>query len=325
MKNIYKNFFLHSFLWFLCLTCGLCFGGEMDKNSMYKELISVAKKADWKMVNIQQRDIKTNLAIISVYSFKENKTIDVYSHPFWALDRAALISYDSKKVAFSVNEDSEEDGLYIANRETLEVKKIIPFELNFGLSWSHDSKKIAFMGASTKENIEKFQHSLFTVNIETGEMKSFPVGDIDTITHQSFSPDDSKIVYDKKLSNKSCIMIHDFNKNESFQLTVGDSPVWSPDGQWIAYFDENNDLMIISPDGKNKEKLVKSNVSFKSKSMKGMLMGPIYWFPDGEYFFYTKCPSSHCEIGVPYVIKISTRKSQKIPQDSWIFSSWAGE
>jgi Tol biopolymer transport system component len=297
----------------------------MDKNFMYNELLSVAKKENWRMVNIQQRDIKTNIATISVHSFKENITRDVYSYPFWALDRAALISNNSEKVVFRLNEDSEKDGLYIADTKTFEVKKIIPFQTNFGLSWSNDSKKIAFVGSATEEDIEKSQRSLFIVDVETGEIKIFLKGDVDSITHQSFSPDDSKIVFVKRLSSKNCIMIYDFNKNESFQLTEGDSPVWSPDGRWIAYFDGNNELMIISPDGKNKKKLVANSISLKSRSMKGMLMGPIYWFPNGEYFFYTKCPGLKCEIGAPYVISISTRKSQRILQDDWIFSSWGSE
>ncbi|MDD5669381.1 MAG: hypothetical protein PHE58_05060 [Candidatus Omnitrophica bacterium] len=323
MKNKYGKIFLSSFFLFLCLTYGLCIGGEMDKNSMYNELIDIAKKENWKMVNVQQRDIKTNIAIISEYSFKENKTRDVYSYPFWALDRAALVSYDSKKTAFRINGDSKDDGLYIVNMATLKVKKIIPFQTNFGLSWSHDSKKIAFVGVLTEDDIVKSQNSLFIVEIETGEMKSFSVGGIDSITHQSFSPDDSKIVYVKKLSNKNYIMIYDFNKSESVQLAEGDSPVWSPNGKWIAYFDENNDITIINSEGKQKEKLIKSKVSFNDDSMRGMLMGPIYWFPNGDYLFYTKCQNLQCEIGTSYIIKISTKESQEIKQSNWVFSSWA--
>lgn len=293
----------------------------MGNQSIYDEIINVAQRENWKRVGIQEKN--GNALEVMVYSFKDGKATNIYSGRIGELDASALISPDSKEVAFWLRDRPGVDTLSIVNIETHNLKKIIGIPEGFGLAWSSDSKRIAFVGALTKEDSAKFQHSLFVVDIKTGEIKSLPIGNIGSLTHQSFSPDDLKIVYVKSLGENNYITVYDLNKNESLQLVEGNTPMWSLDGLQIAYLDADNGISIISPDGKNKEKLIKSDVSSQSESMEGMTMGPIYWFPNGEYLFYTKCLSSQCEIGSPHVIRISTRKSEEVSQYNWIFSSWS--
>jgi tricorn protease len=153
-----------------------------------------------------------------------------------AADRSPVWSPDGKKIAW-FSDQSGEYKLMIADQNGLVPPKEItidPPTFFFNLSWSPDSKNLAFTNAARE---------LLILNLEKGTVLCV---DTDRMAHPErnmipvWAPDSKYIAYAKQLPNKfRAIMIYALTENKSWQVTDGFSdavsPSWDKGGKYLCF------------------------------------------------------------------------------------------
>jgi len=97
----------------------------------------------------------------------------------------------------------------------------------------------------------------FTINLESTE----PVGDDDGLSaHVAFSPDGRLLVYAGQVEGKSQLYLHRLDEFDTQPMPGTEGaiyPFFSPDGQWVAFYDETEDeeLKRISVRGGSPQRL----------------------------------------------------------------------
>jgi hypothetical protein len=136
--------------------------------------------------------------------------------------------------------------------------------------WSYDNARIALL-ALLPDSPSKVKGAVF-------DFASQSLQDFDEtatkITSQCWSPDGKAIVYE----SAGKVRIRDFDAPRPREIVAGAAPTWSPDGNWIAYLDENEHTYYkIRPSGEDRQKL------FRNKHG----MPGLYWSPDSRIVAYT--------------------------------------
>ena len=132
------------------------------------------------------------------------------------------------------------------------------------LSWSADSKHLIFSAHNDSDRADfcDCEKEIFVLSRETGEVTRL-TDNAYMDTEPMFSPDRPQIVYVSTADGYQRLYIMDFVTGESRLLTpdlVAASPVWSPDGQWIAFvttsYDTNGDIWMTRPDGTDAQPVI---------------------------------------------------------------------
>ena len=137
--------------------------------------------------------------------------------------------------------------------------------------WSNDGTKLAlraiiFTGAGHQP------HRLWILDVNSGATQDAGVDG--HLTTQCWSPAGKQIVYtDANVSiiKNSSVHVLDLAAHTSRTLASGINATWSPDGQWIAFLDQDT-YYSISPAGGDSKKLFK-----KWHATSGLV-----WSPDGR-------------------------------------------
>lgn len=180
------------------------------------------------------------------------------------------LSPDRQQIAL-VFTGSMVGGIYLVNADGSEPKLLYHHRQSYdedfptGLVWSPDSQRIAFehknviyiVGTNISRAIENPWPDGEAVQIAPGaQVVRIPKSG----SHPDWSPDGEQLVF-RTLYGKSIDSIDLRNRAET-QLThnVDDewSPVWSPDGQHIAFISDRNgqdDIYLIDADGSNERQL----------------------------------------------------------------------
>lgn len=282
--------------------------GNMELSNVYNKLISTAERENWKLCFWDASE--DGDTVIKVYDFKTKKTLVIYKFSVNALTDflPPSISNSGDKVGFWLKENSGDTSLYIINTDGSNLNKIITVARGHLVLWYPDDTKIVFGGFLTKEDIEKGEGKIYTVDIRTKEVNITIDQFVDGVTNQSFSPDGQKILY----GYKGNIMIYNFLTKKSIKIAKGDWCAWSPKGAWIAYLQDKK-LNIVNPDTLKRYTLVNNKA----------ITPPIYWLPNGEYIIYGIFAVPGAELGVPYVIRIEDRTVEAISETSWMLASWS--
>ncbi len=166
------------------------------------------------------------------------------THSSGAADHSPVWSPDGQKIAW-FSDQSGEYAVLVADQNGLTPPRQITIEhptYFFDLSWSPDSKKLAF----TDEG-----RNLLIVNVETGTVRR---ADTDAMAHPErslipvWAPDSRWVAYAKQLPNKyRAIMIYSLEEGKSYQITDGMSdavsPVWDL-GKKYLYFLASTDAAL---------------------------------------------------------------------------------
>ena len=186
-------------------------------------------------------------------------------------------SPDGKWIAYR---STQNDGLWVIDVATRQTRQIFSMEASDGLvpngiAWSPDGQRLAFVrGWPSFESGE-----LWIVDVESQQATQLAVMDM-MAQAPSWSPDGQTIAFLAQPGERlfpediETIWLADTNSLALQQLTfyitspIGNRPVWSPDGYWIAFegvskLEENAPyhLWMISRDGKDIIRLTNDSIA----------------------------------------------------------------
>jgi WD40 repeat protein len=195
-------------------------------------------------------------------------------------------SGDAKPFKGLTDEDTPIRGIYFKNREVIPLRETnpqlrpvgfrfseMPDPATTDLCWTHDRTTLA---ATMYAPSGPF---LGTYDPRTKKAAAFesPVDREIHFSTQCWSPDDESIAYQVGGSVK--IVSLNSNPQAIRTLAKGTKVTWSPDGQWIAFLD-NDTYYAIHPDGTGRRKLFHNHW--------GTAVSALYWSPDSRIVAYVR-------------------------------------
>jgi len=176
------------------------------------------------------------------------------------------ISRDGESIAFELASNRPSHWtLGLSHADGRGVRELPEVTSPSSICWSNDKSKLALSTvAPGKTNGE-----IRVVRLDSTPTEAVAVGG--SLTSQCWSPDDQRIVYGVEKS----IRLYELHDRRTRELATGESPAWSPDGNWIAYYHDGA-YYAIRPSGADQK------ILFRKKGHGG---GP-WWSPDGSLLAY---------------------------------------
>ena len=141
---------------------------------------------------------------------------------------------------------------------------------------SPDGLKLAFPGQCTQQPV-----LIHILNRSTGEETLGP-DVVDCGAKLSWSPDAKQLVFEVGTPGAP-IKIWDLRSNAVKTLDSGAAPVWSPSGEWIAYFYGGNGVKVVRPDGTGGRTIVElPRAGFINRRQLEFRESPV-WSPDSAH------------------------------------------
>ena len=203
---------------------------------------------------------------------------DMSTHPVW--------SPDGKKIAFV--REGKSSGIFVMDADGTNVRRVAEGLIWVGtLSWSPDSKKLAFDINTVRHfglQPEGLTRPIYIVDI-TGDRP--PQLLIDGGASPSWAPDGAQIVYTCIRKSSAgmefasvCSISTTANSTPRVLISQARNPSWSPDGQQILYISTANrepELFVAQADGSDRRRISDARYDVIAAA----------WSPDGKHVAYT--------------------------------------
>lgn len=179
------------------------------------------------------------------------------------------ISRDGTEIAFDLWQPGGGDYLAVARRDGTDIRNYPAVTAMYGMCWSYDKARLAMSVPNLKRGTTPPNDTLLIFDLASKESQ---VVDVRAhTTSQCWSPDSKKIVYDADDE----VRVYDVEEKRWAVLAKGEDATWSPDGNWIAFLDDDT-YYAISPSGENKKELFRTT---------GALSG-LWWSPGSKIVAY---------------------------------------
>jgi WD40-like Beta Propeller Repeat len=182
---------------------------------------------------------------------------------------AGLIAPDGSRVAAFMNLGMG-GYLGITRADGSDLREFSGIVNPYDMCWSYDKKKLAVRARVYKNS--KYQPlALWILDLASGSIEE--IGADGHLTSQCWSPDGSRLAYTDEEFNstggKSEVHVFEPQTRGRSVLAKGVNATWSPDANWIAFYDRDT-YYAVRPSGSDKKKL------FKKKNAESGL----WWSPD---------------------------------------------
>jgi Tol biopolymer transport system component len=190
------------------------------------------------------------------------------------------------------------------------------FKIVGSAAFSPDGKRIAFYGEEECAGVN-CDAGPTILDLETGHMGT--IGgyiQVDWRNQISWSPDGNFLAVSAVGPGNGRIVVFEVATGKMKTIAEGTDPSWSPKGDWIAYADIVQ-CMIIHPDGTG----ARSVLDKEPKWMKYTLDGPILWSPDGERLLLNqrKISDSHPRV---IMVDLATGHAVRISKNGELVTGW---
>jgi len=221
-------------------------------------------------------------------------------------------------------EASQHYFLAIAHTDGSAVRTYPGIVLPSEMCWTRDNSKLAMVAHLENDS----QPQLLVLDLDSGTADHVADGKKVAVTPQCWSPDGKQLAYfagENDQDRPGAIRIFDIRTRASRELLrdvsncqedrfwcVSPYPTWSPDGEWIAYFQEKA-YWAVHPSGEGRRKL------FRRRNA----LSPLQWSPDGRYALYADCCTfwdtlrCMCEIGRIHVRRLADNADVEISGDGY--------
>jgi serine/threonine protein kinase len=182
------------------------------------------------------------------------------------------LSPDGKQIAFYRLRDS---GIYTANSDGSNVRKVLGYSNTCCVQWSPDAKRLAYF----QGDLRKFGGSIFIANADGTNPTEIAIG-----FNPAWSPDGNRLVYTSCQPNTTqCgIFVIELRTKSPTILTRdnGANPQWSPRGDKIVYQADDGkghiNVFMVNPDGTGLKQLTFGRGND----------GQPTWSRDGNFIFW---------------------------------------
>ena len=154
-------------------------------------------------------------------------------------DKEPIWSPDGRSIAY-ISDQSGEDEIYLVNQDgEYPAKQLTDDRVGYlyGLTWSPDSKKLAYADAGT---------NLYILDVSSREITTVITDNKTRIREFRWSPDSRWLVYTRYPDQTyiSTIYLYSLENNENYRVTSGVTndynPVFSPDGHYLYFLSDRN-------------------------------------------------------------------------------------
>lgn len=198
-----------------------------------------------------------------------------------ATDTLPQMDKGCKRIAFSSNRDGD-DEIFTMNVDGSGLRQLTANTAHdFNPTWSPDGSKIAF------QSYRNGQYEIYVMNADGSQQTRLTTNDAyDGMP--DWSPNGQKIAFVSNRSSSWRIWVMNADGSNPLQLSsqaLSQNPIWSPDGNYIAYdADGNNDswqeLWVMNADGTNQHLVHDPGYPYDAWASS--------WSPDGKYVAFTQ-------------------------------------
>lgn len=158
--------------------------------------------------------------------------------------------------------------LGIVRQDGSDLREYPDLDKPYNSCWSFDKSALALSVKDLKHGKDA-SYGLQILNLGSGTIEMIDAKGY--VTTQCWSPNGKQIVY----QTDQTLRLYDIQEKKSWALTNGRYATWSPDGNWIAFL-EDDGYYAIRPSG-NEKKLL-----FKKKDA----LTALWWSPDSRLVAY---------------------------------------
>jgi Tol biopolymer transport system component len=242
------------------------------------------------------------------------------------------ISRDGKVIAYARAQTSRPALVTISTYSTITNKHtdFASGEYSGSIAISGDGSKLAFSGIRDEPN-SRTGARLHIVELKTGTQREGPEISASWPVSLSWSPDSRFLAYG--VSGE--IRVWDSSTGKILKIADGDLPVWSPSGEWIAYFQGvwqpqvhravypgrwAPRCLLVHPDGSGAKTVVDLS---QNQGRQRSFVEPPVWSPDSSQILLNELADIETGSVTIHMLNLETLKLRTLFKNSVRVFGWA--